>query len=204
MSLPKQVDCLMELTALPNGEPNELDPHLFAASSNPNILNHRDAMKADDRDKFLQSMDDEMKNLLENGIYKLVPRSQVPAGQRVLRAVWSHRRKQKPSGEVYRHRSRICADGRGQQYGIDYTETYAPVVSWTTVHMLLVLSQLFNLKSRQVDYVQAFPQATLPEGEDVYMEIPAGYHYEGATNSNMVLKLQKNLYGLKQAAYNWG
>jgi hypothetical protein len=199
----EQVDRLMALTAISNGEPNELNPHVFAVSANPIILNHRDAMKVDDSEHFLASMDDLMKNLLHNDIYEIVPRSQVPAAQRVLRTVWSHRRKQKPYGTIYCHRSRICADGSQQQFGIDYTNTYAPVVNWTTVRILLILSVLLDLKSQQVDYVQAFPQATLPEGEHIYMDIPAGYHYDGPTSGDHVLRLKKNLYGLKLAAYNW-
>merc|ERR1719223_1526605 len=59
-----------------------------------------------------------------------------------------------------------------------------------------------NLKTRSVDYVQAFPQATLPEGEDVYMALPDGYTSK-STGVKTCLKLKKNLYGLRQAAYNW-
>ena len=55
LSFTEQVDRLMALTALSNGEPNELDPHAFAASANPNILNHRNAMNADDSDKKRRS-----------------------------------------------------------------------------------------------------------------------------------------------------
>ena len=198
-----QINTIMDLTALPNGEINDTSPMAYAASCNPNILNHRDAMKADDVEHFLESMDDEMKSLFKNKIYELYPRSKVPRNQRVLRAVWSHRRKTKPTGEVYRHRSRICVDGSQQTHGVDYEHTYSPVVSWSTVRIMLIISVLNNLKTRQVDYVQAFPQASLSEGENVFMEIPRGYNYEGATSDDYVLKLRKNLYGLKQAAYNW-
>ena len=94
-------------------------------------------------------------------------------------------------------------DGSQQTHGVDYEHTYSPVVSWSTVRIMLIISVLNNLKTRQVDYVQAFPQASLSEGENVFMEIPRGYNYEGATSDDYVLKLRKNLYGLKQAAYNW-
>lgn len=92
-------------------------------------------------------------------------------------------------------------DGSRQQYGIDYHDTYSPVISWTTVRLLLILSKLLNLFSRKVDYVQAFPQATLDD-EDVFMEIPPGYKSK-SNSKDVVLKLKRNLYGLKQAAYNW-
>jgi hypothetical protein len=139
----------------------------------------------------------------DNNIFEVVHRNTVPRKHRILRAVWSHRRKTTPSGEVYRHRSRLCLDGSQQQEGIDYTETYSPVVSWSTVRILMFLAKIYNLNIRQVDYVQAFPQATLPEGEDVFMEIPPGFDLGDKDKSKYCLKLIKNLYGLKQAAYNW-
>ncbi|GFH58525.1 hypothetical protein CTEN210_15001 [Chaetoceros tenuissimus] len=105
-----------------------------------------------------------------------------------------------PAGEIYRHRSRLCVDGSQQKEGIDYTETYSPVISWTTVRVLLILSVLLELKTKAVDYVQAFPQAELDEEDSVYMQIPDGYT---PNLPNSVLKLKKNLYGLKQASHNW-
>lgn len=202
-SFNEKVERLLSLSSLDDNQINHYEPHALVASANPNILGHRDAMKADDFEKFLDSMDDEMERLFKEEIIEVVPRSQVPEGQKVLRAVWSHRRKTTPDGVVYRHRSRICADGSQQTYGMDYTETYAPVVNWTTVRILLTLSIVFGFKSRQVDYVQAFPQAPLPDSERVFMEIPAGYKYEGSNSDQYVIRLKKNLYGLKQAAYNW-
>ena len=58
-------------------------------------------------------------------------------------------------------------DGSQQQYSIDYWETYAPVVHWSTIWMVLILSAFLWLKSWQVDYTQAFPQA--PLDDDVVM-----------------------------------
>eukprot|EP00957_Ditylum_brightwellii_P155651 11848780-Ditylum_brightwellii.AAC.1 len=85
--------------------------------------------------------------------------------------------KTKPTGEVYRHRSRIRADGSKQQYGIDFNKTYSPVVQWSTVRMLLLLSQLKGYKSQEVDYVQAFPLAPLEEVEGL-IEILAGFYHK--------------------------
>ena len=117
--------------------------------------------------------------------------------------MWSHRRKTTPSGEVYRYRSRLCVDGSQQQEGIDYNETYSPVVQWPTIRILMIFAKIFGLHMRQVDYVQAFPQANLPEGENVFMEIPEGYDLGDKNKHDYCLQLIKNCYGLKQAAYNW-
>ena len=85
--------------------------------------------------------------------------------------------------------------GNRQVEGIDFFETYAPVVSWSTVRLLLSLSLIFGLETRQVDYANAFVQAELKE--DVYIEVPRGF--AAAEGENMVMKLNRSLYGLRQA-----
>ena len=112
-----------QLSALDNGEIKDLNPHALAASVNPDILSHVQAKKALDWDQFLVAMDLEIQRMIANEIFEEVSVSEVPCNQRILRAVWSDRRKTTPSGEVYRHRSCLCVDGSQQQYGIDYINT---------------------------------------------------------------------------------
>lgn len=103
-------------------------------------------------------------------------------------------------------------DGSQQLHGRDYWETYAPVVSWPTIRLTLLLSTILGLKSHQVDYTQAFPQADLED--PVFMRLPQGWHLtnDGTlqphpdsryNDTTHFIKLQKNLYGCKQAARNW-
>ena len=191
MTFKDHIDRLLSLTALDNG------------TANPNILSHSQAKKSIDWDKFVEAMKEEIQRMIDNNIFKLVKKSTVPRNQRILRGVWSHRRKTTPAGEVYRHRSRLCVDGSQQTHGIDYTETYSPVVSWVTVRILMIFAKIYGLHMRQVDYVQAFPQAYLPEGENVFMEIPEGFDMGDLNKEEYCLQLIKNCYGLKQAAYNW-
>ena len=75
------------------------------------------------------------------------------------------------------------------------------MVNLLCVRALLILSVIFGYHSRSIDFVLAFPQATLEE--DVFMELPAGVEYPGGSRKQYVLKLDKNLYGLKSAAHNW-
>ena len=86
-----------------------------------------------------------------------------------------------------------------QRWGVDYWETYSPVVKWISVRLLFSLSLILKLESRSINFVLVFPQADLDE--DIYMELPFGF------NSNRqrthVLKLNKSLYGLKQSSSNW-
>ena len=91
-------------------------------------------------------------------------------------------------------------DGSSQIKGVNYWDTYSPVVSRETIRSLLTLSILNNWYTRQIDFVLAFPQAK-PEG-DMYMEIPRGCSVNGSKR-DYVLRLNKNLYGSKQASKLW-
>ena len=85
-----------------------------------------------------------------------------------------------------------------QRWGIDYWETYAPVVNWISVRLMLALSIVHGLHTKSIDFVQAFPQAELER--DVFMEMPYGFYC--GERGKYVLKLKKNLYGLCNASYN--
>jgi hypothetical protein len=106
----------------------------------------------------------------------------------------------------------LCPHGGQQIEGENFWETYAPVVNWHTVRLVLILSLLADLKSRQIDYVNAFTQA--PADCDIFMSIPPGFIVENNTlvlnstgsttmNKDYVLRIKKNMYGLRQAGNNW-
>ena len=90
-----------------------------------------------------------------------------------------------------------------QKKGIDYDEKFSPVVAWSMLFLLLILTAIQKLKMRQVDYVQAFSQALLEE--PVCMCIPLVIHYKDflEDKSHYVVRLKKNLYDLKQTVMNW-
>jgi len=83
-----------------------------------------------------------------------------------------------------------------QVKGVDFFETYAPVVAWSTVHLLMVLSVVLGLWSVQVDYTNTFIQA--PISDEIYCEMPQLFEQAG-----YILKLKRNVYGLHQAPLNF-
>jgi hypothetical protein len=85
-----------------------------------------------------------------------------------------------------------------QIQGVDYTEYVAPIVQWSTTRMVNTLSAMHNLKGKQIDFTQAFPQAKLKE--EIYLRFPARFEHR---NDKWALKLKGNLYGLVQASRNW-
>jgi hypothetical protein len=102
---------------------------------------------------------------------------------------------------VYKHKARINVHGGQQTYGVNYWETFSPVVNWFSIRLTLVLSLIYQWKTRQIDFVLAFPQADVEC--ELYMELPRGLIFEGCHRDTHCLKLLKNLYGQKQAGHVW-
>ena len=92
--------------------------------------------------------------------------------------------------------------GGQQEHGVNFWETYAPVVSWQTLRLFFILSILKGWHSKQMDFVLAYPHAL---GEvTLYMCFPKGYEFKDRISEDThVLKLTKNIYGQNQAARVW-
>jgi hypothetical protein len=183
-----------------------------AAQSNPDVLHFGSMIRDPDRSHFETDMIREVSDLLQTNTMELTLRSSIPLGLKILPAIWSFRRKRAPDWSILKHKARLCPHGGHQIEGEHFWATYAPVVNWRTVRLVLVLSLLADLKSRQIDYVNAFSQA--PADCDIFMNIPAGFSVHDNTlkftgtsikndNSNYVLRIKKNMYGLRQAGNNW-
>jgi len=187
-------------------------PASTAVDSKADTLTQSQMLKQPDVADFLKAQLPELQGLVKMDVFDLLPIAQKPSHARLLSSIWSYRRKRNPIGDIIKWKARLCVDGSQQLHGRDYWETYAPVVSWASVRLLLLLSTILNLKSRQVDYTQAFPQAVLDD--PVYMRLPQGF-YVAPDNTlqqhsdptyhdrSHFIKLKRNLYGCKQAARNW-
>jgi hypothetical protein len=90
-----------------------------------------------------------------------------------LDLIWTYRRKRRPDGSLKKYKARLCVNGSRQIQGINYTESFAPIVQWSTIRMVNTLAAMHNLKGKQIDVTQAFPQAKLKE--DIYLRFPAGF-----------------------------
>jgi hypothetical protein len=128
---------------------------------------------------------------------------------KLITSIWSYHHKRLPNGKLLKYKSRICVNGKEQSFGRDYWETYVPVASWVTIHMMLTLSSILKLKSCKVDYTQAFPQVFLDD--TVYIWIPQGWfvhesqlcQYENPKCNDPHNYMKLKLYGCKQAAHSW-
>ena len=93
-------------------------------------------------------------------------------------------------------KARFFARGDRQQEGIDYFKTWAPVIQWSTVRIVMALAVKMNLISVQCDITAAFIHCCVPVTETIYVHQPQGFH---RGNGNEVLHLKRTLYGLKQS-----
>jgi hypothetical protein len=181
---------------------DDIDPISLLAKTDKDTMYFDQAMKQHDAPQFIQAAIDEVATHQDNGHWEVVPISDVPENITVLDAVWSMRRKRRLlTNEIYKWKARLNIHGGQQELGINYWETYAPVVTWAAIRLILVLVLLYNWYTLQIDFVLAYPQADVEC--EMYMKIPKGFEIDGKTNKTHVLKLLKNLYGQKQAGRVW-
>ncbi|RVW46152.1 Retrovirus-related Pol polyprotein from transposon RE1 [Vitis vinifera] len=147
--------------------------------------------------RWKAAMNEEMKSLQKNETWELV---ECPPGKKPVGCRWIYTMKYKADGNIERFKARLAAKGYTQTYGIDYTETFAPVAKINTVRVLLSLAANLDWPLQQFDVKNAFLHGEL--SEEVYMDLPPGCMVS-EKQCQKVCKLKKSLYGLKQSSRAW-
>ncbi|KAL7304754.1 hypothetical protein TKK_0002986 [Trichogramma kaykai] len=153
-----------------------------------------EATSGPDAEKWQDAIRQELQSLEKNGTWTLVPR---PKDRKVIDSRWVFRFQEEKAGKPRKYKARLRARGFRQQEGIDFQETFAPVMRYDATRMMLAIAAQFDLEIIQFDVATAFLHGELEE--EVYMEPPLGIN----ASENYVCKLQKALYGLKQASRCW-
>ncbi|CAE5959206.1 unnamed protein product [Arabidopsis arenosa] len=147
-------------------------------------------------DKWRNAMSEEFDAQLRNFTWSLVP----PApNQNIIGTKWIFKLKYQPDGSIHRHKARLVAKGYNQLKGIDYNETFSPVIKATTIRVVLQTAVSCDWPIKQLDVNNPFLQGTLTE--EVYITQPQGF--VDVNKPNHVCRLHKALYGLKQAPRAW-
>ncbi|KAM6588273.1 hypothetical protein CsatA_010878 [Cannabis sativa] len=174
-------------------------PKLLAASitrSNTHSLVPKSVKKALADPKWHSAMTNEYYALQRNNTWVLVP---YVDGMQVVQNKWLFRPKMNKDGTIERLKARLVAKGFQQTEGVDYFDTFSPVVKPSTIRIMFTLAVTNNWDIQQVDINNAFLNGDLKE--TVYMQQPKGF--EDSEHPTHVCKLQKALYGLKQAPRAW-
>jgi hypothetical protein len=152
--------------------------------------------KATSDPRWQAAMSLEFEALISNKTWILCPRA---SHQHVIHNKWVYKIKRKSDGAVDKLKARLVAKGFEQTSGVDYTDTFSPVIKPFIIRVILALAVYFNWMIKQLDISNAFLHSAL--FEKVYMEQPKGFVDKNHPHS--VCKLQKAIYGLKQALRAW-
>ncbi|TQE12334.1 hypothetical protein C1H46_001987 [Malus baccata] len=106
------------------------------------------------------AMQEEFEALQKQGTWELVP---VPQNRNVIGSKWVYKLKKDQDGKVSRYKARLVAQGFSQEHGLEYDETFSPVVRHTTVRLVLSLAAMNKWDLRQLDVKNAFLHGELQE-----------------------------------------
>jgi hypothetical protein len=145
-----------------------------------------------DADDWKEAVRSEMDSILSNGTWELVDR---PYGCKPVGCKWVLKKKLRPDGTIVKYKAGLVAKGYTQKVGKDFFDTYSPVATLTTIHVLLSLAASHGLLIHQMDVKTTFLNREMEE--EIYMTQPDGFVVKG--QEDKVCNLEKSLHGLKQA-----
>ena len=180
---------------------------LSSMTKSPDPIYYKDAVQYS---HWRDAMNTELGALESNNTWEVTT---LPPGKVAIACKWLFKTKYRPDGSVERYKSRLVILGCKQKYGEDYWETFAPVAKMSTVRTLLAVAAMEGWYAIQMDVTNAFLHGDL--NEVVYMKLPQGYYHWGCRineksvhcpskpAAELVCKLRKTLYRLKQAPRLW-
>ena len=159
-------------------------------------ISYQEAMASPDSEKWLEAMKSEMQSMYENQVWSLIDTSE---GLKTIGCKWVFKKKTDMDGNVHTYKARLVAKGYRQTQGVDYDETFSPVAMLKSIRILIAIAAYYDYEIWQMDVKTAFLNGNLLE--DVYMTQPEGF--VDPKNAGKMCKLQKSIYGLKQASKSW-
>lgn len=167
-----------------------------AISGNEDPRSYTEAMRSPDADEWKKATDIEIKSLKKNKTWELTT---LPKNKKVIGCKWVMKTKRDAQGDICRYKARLVAQGFSQKYGVDYDEVFAPVVKYVSIRCVLALANKFDMEIHQMDVKSAYLNSDIDT--NIYMKQPTGYI--DSKNPELVCKLKKSIYGLKQSARCW-
>lgn len=176
------------------GAPEVEDGEAMVAMGHFEPLTYKQAISCADAKEWCDAVDEEYRSLIENNTWTL---EDLPPDRRAVSCKWVFKLKYAPDNSIARYKARLVARGYTQREGIDFTETFSPVVRMESVRMLLVIANQLDMQILQIDVKTAFLNGELEES--IFMTQPEGYVKE----RGKVCRLQRSIYGLKQWSLQW-
>ena len=159
-------------------------------------LSYSQAMSSPQAALWKKAMEEELESMSKNNVWTLV---ELGSNTKLIGSKWVYKTKRDAQGRIERYKARLVAKGFTQREGIDFSDTFSPVSSKDSMRVIMALSAHFDLELHQMDVKTAFLNGELEE--DIFMSQPTGFIERG--KNNLICKLNKSIYGLKQASRQW-
>ena len=150
--------------------PSQTTNPITADFSPDDPFTYLEALHSPDAAKWVHAMTDEVNSLKENKTWELV---RLPDGRKAIQCKWVFKTKYLPNGHIDKFKARLVAKGYTQKVGIDYGETFSPVVKFETIRIVMAITAADDLKIIQFDIKTAFLNGDI--AELLYMEQPEGF-----------------------------
>ena len=157
-------------SARPKQKPDWYSHSLNVSAEHQDPRSLTEVKSSSDRVKWERAMNREMESLKSNQVWKLV---EPPSDRKIIGSKWVFKRKIDANGVVERHKARLVAQGCTQKFGLDYEETFSPVVRFESIRTVVALGAQQRLQLHQMDVSTAFLHGELTE--EVYMRQPEGF-----------------------------
>ena len=155
-----------------------------------NEPSYREELSSPAKGEWMDVMKHELSSMDKNSMWELVD---LRPGHKAIRNKWVFKVKRKANGSIDKYKARLVAKGFTQQEGIDYGETFSPVVKVASIRLILAIVSQLDLKLYQMDVKTAFLNVELDE--EIYMTQTMGFEVKG--QELKVCKLKRSIYGLK-------
>jgi Reverse transcriptase (RNA-dependent DNA polymerase) len=174
-----------------------MSPDIYkAANSDPDTMTLDQALaQSENRDKWIEALEKEVRSLEDRGCWKEVPIS--AARGDIVPVHWVMKIKRKPDGSMDKFKARLVVRG-DMMKNYDF-ETFAPTCAWSTIRMILILTIAWSWITCTCDYTNAFTMAHLDN--PIWIRLPRGYRSEQFGQT--CLELLRSLYGTTFAPKLW-
>lgn len=162
---------------------------------------YQQALDSPESTYWRDAISKELNGLLEIGTFDFVRACDVPSQANIMRCHFVFTVKRHSDGSVEKFKARLVADGNTQRWGIDFDKVFSTVAKLSTLRLFLVIAAAFNYNLSSVDIRQAYLQALL--SDELYMMIPPSLPQIDSDGFQLVARLKRSLYGLKQAGREW-
>jgi hypothetical protein len=160
----------------------------------PTPSSYEEAVQGKHSREWRLAIRDQLQSLEANHTWDIVDE---PKDINLIDTKWVFKIKMLPNGQIDKYKARLCARGFTQEYGIDYLDTFSPVIRMESLRILLALAAIRDLEVHQMDVVSAYLLGELEE--EAYLKPPKGL----GVPPGKALKLKKGMPGLKQSGRVW-